>query len=180
MRLAILLAESALIISVCYGQSESLPVGGKQFRLGMTKEEALRLAPAQPEISKSIKLLYSVDSALDGRTFFLFIGEAPIGSLELNNGHVSCVRSDEATFTDNRHVLDFAIAMLPFLKRISNGASTPVTLSVTTRNYSGLTIETARISKPPYEYELAWLHPGLPEGTLTLSTALGSCDHVKK
>lgn len=158
-------------------QAPGLSISGKTFRLGMAKSEALRLAPPS-EVSKPSLHSTGMTEA-DNSHYLLSQGDKVLGGLDFVNNQVSCVRSDEGTFLGSDTVSKAIRALLDLAGKASGRETTPVTLSTTTKTSAGLTIDEIRLSKPPYEYRIAWEHPGFPEPAMILSIFLGSCRSVK-
>ena len=143
----------------------------------MAKSEALRLAPPSEVPKPSLHSTGMTEA--DDSHYLLSKGDKILGRLDFVNNQVSCVRSDEGTFLGSDTVSKAIRALLDLAGKASGGGITPVTLSTTTKTSAGLTIEEIRLSKPPYEYRIAWAHPGFPEPSVIFSISLGSCNSAK-
>jgi hypothetical protein len=171
--LAILVSLTCSAQDVKSPQAPGLSISGKMFRIGMAKSEALRLAPPS-EVSKPS--LHSMTLAEDDDSHFILSqGDKLLGGLDFVNNQVSCVRSDEGTFLGSDKVSKVIRVLLDMAAHASGGGTSPITLSTATKTSPNLTIDEIRLSKPPYEYRIAWAHPGFPESAVTFSISLGAC-----
>jgi hypothetical protein len=169
----LLALASATISVVCFGQNESLSIAGKNFRLGMSRQEVLRIVPLSAKSD-----VHSMES--DEKTLVLFRGEKDVvGTVAFANGRVSCLIQSGIGFRGSDRVSAVAQPLLDFLKEATAGRDQQVTLSSTykssaTKANPGITMESADIATTPDKYSITWA-TGLDEPSLMFSVALGIC-----
>lgn len=171
-----LAAATFFIVPLCNAQNDTLSIGGKPFRLGMTKHEALQLAPVSD--NENSKTLSTMDSG--GDVYPVFRGAQPLGTIGFTNSRLTCIIASGPAYLPTTPLSDLGTYLIALFTRLSGGRATQITLW-TEKVHLGtgeVTMERVHLSKPPYEYTMSKTS-GIGQPTITFSEVLGTCRRAK-
>jgi len=175
-RLLPLAAATFFIVPLCNAQNDTLSIGGKPFRLGMTKHEALQLAPVSD--NEHSKTLSTMDSG--GDVYPVFRGAQPLGTIGFTNSRLTCIIASGPAYLPTTPLSDLGTYLIALFTKLSGGRATQITLWTETVHLATgeVTMERVHLSKPPYEYTMSKT-TGIGQPTITFSEVLGTCRRAK-
>jgi hypothetical protein len=176
MKLLPLAVVTFFVVPLCNSQNDGLSIGGKQFRLGMTKHEVLQLAPLSEDDKSGA--LHSMEGGDD--MYPISRGKQLLGMLGFTNDRLSCIIASGPSYLPSAPLSELSGSLLAFFAKMSGGQAAQLTIWTEKEHLAGgdVTREVVHLRKPPYEYTLSKTS-GIGEPVVSMAEMLGTCRRAK-